>query len=321
MRKITTVATVLCVVGLLMIAAGCSDREGTFSPVVSQQATDGKFNPNPGPDPEALPTNLSYPVIWAYPATDSLLNPYISKTESITTEYDNSSYSDADPAIVEYLQAEGPWYPQPPFADENQWEAEHLVSGETHMIYFIDWGNPMENTAARVGWRFPVEVAFYKKMGELTETGFVGTTMEAFTMACLEFPASREELFGTNKAKYESCFATVLTTEFSVAVRKLDGGAEYSIRLDPGVGPSGKMNFASANGGWIPTEPGWHRITLTINDPNIDLSSAIIANDDHFNMVTGEQFGALSPQKQELSGIFYNTTWIDVYVEKASGRN
>lgn len=328
MRRTAIMAVALCGVAFLMImAGGCSNQDGVLDPTDSEPLLSSKVNPDPGPDEDALPMNLSFPVIWAYPPSDILLAPYVFKTESITKTYSLTSYPYADPAIVDYLQANDPWYPQPPYANENTWAAEYLVSDATHMIHFVDWGNPMENIAAQVGWRFPVEVALYEKIGEMTydeygeEAGIAGTTMEAYTMACLEYPASRDELFGTNKNKYGSCFATVLTTEFFVTVRKLDGGAEYNIRLDPAVGPSGKMNFASANGGWTPTEAGWHRVTLYITDPNISFANAFVANDDHFDMKTGEQFGELSPHKKELSGIFYNSTWIDVYVEEASGRH
>ena len=318
MRRSVVLSVVLCAAVLLMIVAGCGEREGTLDPVGIDEVQFDKQNPNPGPDDDALPMNLSFPVIWAYPASDTLLIPFISKSENITTVY-TGSYPDAED--VEWLIENGPWYPQPPYANENTWVAEYLVSDEMHEIHFVDWGNPMENIYPRVGWRFPVEIALYEKIGELTETGIVGTTMEAFTMACLEYPGSRNELFGTNNVRYGSCFATVLTTEFTVTVRPPDTWQEYEIRLDPAVGPSGKMNFASANGGWIPEVPGWHRITLTINDPNISLANAVVENDEHFNMMTGEQVDELSWQKKELSGILYNTTYIDVYVLPGSGSN
>ena len=93
----------------------------------------------------------------------------------------------------------------------------------------------------------------------------------------------------------------------------------YEIRLEPAVGPSGKMNFASAGGGWIPEVSGWHRITLHVTDPNISLAGAIVNNDEHYDLATGEKLEDLSPNKQELTGIYYNTTWLDLYVLPAGG--
>ncbi len=323
MKKAALRAAGISVLGILIIvAASCSMFEETLSPLEQNGllSSQSKQNDNPGPDPEALPMNLSFPVIWAYPPSDSLLNPYILKTESITKVYADTDYPYAEETLIAYLQENDPWYPQPPYANENTWVADYLVSDAMHTIAFVDWGNPMENINPRVGQRFPVEVALYEKLGEVTELGLVGTTMEAFTMACLEYSATRDELFGTNNARYASCFATVLTSEFTVTVRPPDTWQEYEIRLDPAVGPSGKMNFASANGGWIPEVPGWHRITLTVNDPNISLSGAIVNNDEHYNLMTGEMLEELSHQRLDLTGIYYNTTYIDVYVTPAGGK-
>jgi hypothetical protein len=321
MRRFVMCAAVVCVMALAMILAGCSDREGTLDPSGLTEVNLSKQNPDPGPG-EGLPMNLSFPVIWAHPDSDTLLAPYINKVESITKVY-TGSYPGVDD--VQWLIENGPWYPQPPYADENTWVADYLISDEMHDILFVDWGNPMENIYPRIGQRFPVEVALFERIGhaefdELGEViGFAGTTMEGFKMACLEYDSSRDELFGTNKVKYASCFATVLTSEFTVTVRPPDTWQEYEIRLDPAVGPSGKMNFASANGGWIPEVAGWHRITLTINDPNINLANAVVENDEHFDLLTGQQIDELSPNKKELSGVYYNTTYIDIYVMPASG--
>lgn len=321
MHRFLMCAAVMFLIAPAMIMTGCSEREATLGPSGQTDINLSKQNPDPGPG-EVLPMNLSFPVIWAYPDSDTLLAPYINKVENITKIY-TGSYPGVDD--VQWLIDNGPWYPQPPYADENTWVADYLVSGDLHEIHFVDWGNPMENINPRVGQRFPVEVALFERIGyaefdELGEViGFVGTTMEGYKTACLEYDSTRDELFGTNKVIYASCFATVLTSEFTVTVRPPDTWEEYEIRLDPAVGPSGKMNFASANGGWIPTEPGWHRITLTINDPNISLAGAVVENDEHFDLLTGEQLEELSQNKKDLSGVVYNTTYIDVFVLPQSG--
>ena len=239
MCRFMLVTAALGVAGLLMfVAGGCSDRGDALSSAGLALQSASKQNPDPGQDPDALPKNLSFPVIWAYPATDSFLYPYTTDTEERFIEiYENQTYPYADPAIVDYLQANGPWYPQPPDSDVNNWAADWAVSDETHAIHFIDWGNPMENITALVGQRFPVEVALFEKVGEgyYDEFGEViitaGVTMNAYKMACLAYPASRDEIFGANAATYASCFATVMTSEFTATARKLDGGMPERIKV------------------------------------------------------------------------------------------
>ena len=179
------VVSVAVLVALLVVVAGCGEREGTLSPAGIDEVQFAKQNPNPGPVPDALPMNLSFPIMWT--STDSLslllLDPYILKTESITKVY-TGTYPGMTEEEIAYLEANEPWYPQPPYANENTWVAEYLISDAMHEIHFIDWGNPMENIVPRVGQRFPVEMALYERVGyaefdELGEiVGFVGTTME-----------------------------------------------------------------------------------------------------------------------------------------------
>ena len=65
--------------------------------------------------------------------------------------------------------------------------------------------------------------------------------------------------------------------------------------------------------------PGWHRIWLHLDDPLISLSGAIINNDEHYDMETGNKLEDLSPNKLELSGIDDDSTYIDVLVVRTSG--
>ncbi|HSR34137.1 MAG TPA: hypothetical protein VLY63_26520, partial [Anaerolineae bacterium] len=89
---------------------------------------------------------------------------------------------------------------------------------------------------------------------------------------------------------------------------------------EPGIGPSGKMNFASGGGGWIPTMRGWHRIWLHTNDSLIDFAGAIVNNDEHYIMSTGCKVQDLNPNKLELTGIVGDSTYIDVLVVKSNGK-
>jgi hypothetical protein len=208
---------------------------------------------------------------------------------------------------------------------KNSWQADWYWTGDVDgdalpdaispakiYIDFIDWGNPLENIYPRVGRRFPVEVALYEKLE---------TPMTAYKMACLEHPGTKIELFGTSDKPnpdpgsftYGSYFATVLTNKFFAEIWCPDG-TMVKIPLGPGIGPSGKMNFASNNGGWIPTMPGWHRIWLHLNDPMITLEGAKVNNDEHYIMWTGCEIQGLNPNKLEQTGITGDSTFIDVYV-------
>ncbi len=234
--------------------------------------------------------------------------------------------------MLTWLQSMQPWYDQPvtttdtdpnliwnaAYVDSaNSWQADWVRETEAVVnIDFIDWGNPLENTVYPiVGQRFPVEVALY----ELLET-----PMTAYKMACLEYPGSKDEVFGTSEASgsftYGSYFATVLTNKFLAEVWNPDGTIT-AITLEPGIGPSGKMNFASGGGGWIPTMTGWHRIWLHLNDPLISFSGAIINNDEHYIMTSGCMAQELNENKLELTGIIGNSTYIDVLVKKPNGKN
>ncbi|KUK49371.1 MAG: hypothetical protein XD74_0041 [Actinobacteria bacterium 66_15] len=228
-----------------------------------------------------------------------------------------------------WLRSMAPWYPQPTsttsddpnliwnvdyVSASNSWQADWVKTADAVMIDFIDWGNPMENINPIVGQRFPVEIALYQKLAE---------PMTAYKMACLEYPGSKTELFGTSTLDgsgytWESYYATVLTNRFFAEVWNPDGSIT-KLDIEPGIGPSGKMNFASAGGGWIPTMPGWHRVWLHTNDPLISLQGAIVNNDEHYIMSTGFLAEELTKNKLELSGIVGDSTFIDVLVVKPNG--
>jgi len=205
----------------------------------------------------------------------------------------------------------------------NSWQADWVMLEDDDNdsftpvvnVDFIDWGNPLENTVAPiVSQRFPVEMALYD---------YLDTPMIAYKMACLDYPSTRDEVFGTSTLDgtghtKEVAFATVLTSKFTAEVWDPAGGITQ-IPIEPGIGPSGKMNFASAGGGWIPTMPGWHRIWIHFNDPLLSLSGAIVNNDEHYILSTGCMAEDLNKNKQKLVGIIGDSTYVDVYVNLPSG--
>lgn len=260
--------------------------------------------------------------------------------------------TDPPEPMVDYLTRNAPWYDQPltihpsvegvenpneiwntayldPADDggANSWQAEWVMKAPTDpkiYIDFIDWGNPIENNNPIVGQRFPLEIALYEKLGEVVGGVPTGETMTAYKMACLENPSTRTELFGTSKLDgdgftQEIYFATVLTNKFTAEVWNPDGSIT-KLEIEAGIGPSGKMNFASAGGGWIPTMAGSHRIWLHLNDPLIEFEGAKINDDDHLIMSLGLEAEEINHNKAEMSGIVGNSTYIDVLVVKPNGR-
>jgi hypothetical protein len=251
--------------------------------------------------------------------------------------------NDADLTCVP-LTEYAPWYPQPRVTSttdpnliwnttyvsdyRNSWQADWANVAMADApgvvdIAFIDWGNPLENIRPTVGQRFPVEVTLHTKVADWVDGALADTSMTGYRMGCLEYESSQTELFGTSAFDtagftYESAFATVLTTQFRAEVQP-PTGPSYSIPLEPGIGPSGKMNLASAGGGWIPTMAGLHRITLYVSDPLISFEGAVVNNDEHYVMTTGAMAQRLSSNKVGLSWVQGNVTWIDVDVVAPSG--
>jgi hypothetical protein len=247
--------------------------------------------------------------------------------------------------FTEWAKDQEPWYPQPRMTTSlnpndvwnvefvsdysNSWQAdwEYItydpeVDEEAPVIPidFIDWGNPLENTYPLVGYRFPVEVTLHTKRT-------ADTLMTGYFMACIENPSTKIELFGTaNKETFsnfpeitfENYFATVITDDFIAEVWNPDGTIER-LNLGPGIGPSGKINFASDTGGWIPKMTGVHRIWFHVTDPLIDLTWAKVNNDEHYIFTTGCMVEELSPGKILKSGVIGNSTFVDVLVKNPNG--
>jgi len=262
---------------------------------------------------------------------------------SVTLGVPDGVINDADLTCVALTEL-APWYPQPRDTTttdpnliwntdyvsnyRNSWQADWTnlalaEAPEVVEIAFIDWGNPLENISPTVGQRFPVEVTLHAKVADWADGALTDTSMTGYRMGCLEYGSSQTELFGTSQMDtgsftYESAFAPVLTTKFRAEVQP-PPGPSYSIALEPGIGPSGKMNFASAGGGWIPTMPGLHRITFYVEDPLITFEGALVNNDEHYVMTTGALAQTLSTNKEGLSWVQGDVTWIDVDVVAPSG--
>ena len=241
-----------------------------------------------------LPDNEPwYPQAWSF--TDEALN-IVPVVNDPTTLLNNLIW-DTDNLLIQH---DDDFY-------ANAWQAEWSRADQTVYIDFVDWGNPLENTDPLVGYRFPIELYLYTKLE---------VPMLAYKMACLEAPHSADELYGTDSTTYDSYYATVLTTKFRCEVWDLKGGTITPVSLEPAIGPSGKMNYASADGGWIPKTAGPHRIYFYLEDPLISLQGAIVNNDEHYVFDIGLKAEDISTNKQAVTYIVGGAqyTWIDVVV-------
>jgi hypothetical protein len=309
--------------------------------ILDYDLDDDGVNEMTEPTPIEVTEVINVQYTGSYPGNEDAFHyAYVIGEDGCAVDQDGDGVITDDDRIetpmTTWLLSMQPWYDQPVTTTDtdpnliwnadyvdaaNSWQADWVWETETVVtIDFIDWGNPLENINPIVGQRFPVEVALYVKLES-------ETLMTAYKMACLEYPSSKEEVFGTSKNPspdtgdhtYESYFATVLTNKFMAEVWNPDGTID-AITLGPGIGPSGKMNFASGGGGWIPRMPGWHRIWLHTNDPLIDFTGAIVNNDEHYIMSTGCKVQDLNANKLELSGIVGDSTYIDVLVVRPSGK-
>ena len=302
------------------------DDTGTIIDWVLRLDDDGQ------PIPITVVENIATQYTGAYLGNGTYVYEYyVQDEDGCAVDADGDGFSDTIVygLMIDWLKDMAPWFAQPAtttstdpneiwnyeFTDNhNAWQAEWIRTDQPVSIAFIDWGNPLENNNPVVGQRFPVEIAIYQRLA---------TPMIGYKTACLEYPSTRSEVFGVSELggsgfTREVCFATVLTNRYFVEVWNPDG-TRARIRLDPAIGPSGKMNFASAGGGWIPTMPGTHRIWLHVNDPLISFSGAIINDDDHYIMSSGCMAATLNQHKLAKSGIVGNSTFIDVLVVKPSG--
>lgn len=314
----------------------------------------GDYEPQVDPptweEPSVYQTYVLVEIDGVWQTVDEVNNDsWVWDNESMTSGYWSIAEPDGKPDLtdpilmIDWLPANGPWYPQSwsfteaalsivPLVNDpatllenliwnadyllsqhdsdfyaNAWQAEWRRAEELVQIDFVDWGNPIENTNPLVGYRFPIELYLYTKLDE---------PMLGYKMACLEAPHSANELYGTDGETYLSYYATVLTTKFRCEVWDLKGGIISQIKLEPAIGPSGKMNFASAGGGWIPKTAGPHRIYFYVEDPLISLQGAIVNNDEHYVFDLGLKVEELSKNKQNVSYIVGGAqyTWIDVEV-------
>ncbi len=245
---------------------------------------------------ETAANNLSFPVI----AVDGFgITPLTNSSFTVT-------YPDSDPTTQDYagltaeeiiaLELSGPWYPQKTLG--NAWQAEYSNgSGINDPVTYVDWSDNIESLNPKIGRSFRLELVLFHVLT---------TPMTAYTMACLEYPSSANELQGTNNTTYESPLATVISPKPGFIVQYIDPIDPTDLVWDvdhweipeittdtgtiaevvptiipisfaPELNVGGKYIYGASEGGWKPTVAGTYRLTFYIpNNSTIDLTETVI---------------------------------------------
>lgn len=234
-------------------------------------------------------------------------------------------YTGTFPGLTEdaiaYLQANGPWYAQK--TTGNAWQAEFTPSLAEDVTY-IDWGDNIESVNPKVRSPFRLEVTLYKALG---------TPMNAYTMAVLEYPSTSNELQGTNGKQYASPYATVVSGKPKLVIQYLGttvpelmawNGTEWTssstltivpITFAPELNVGGKYVFGASEGGWKPTSAGYYRITFYIPaGSGINLAAAQIGN-----YATGFAGATEGTAATPIVDAANNLTYVDVNVLGGGG--
>lgn len=303
---------------LTFLLVQCSDP--SVSPVdngiVYDKGGNGGGNGGGGGHTTTAGNNLSFPALLAdgYQVTDI--------TEDLFTVVYTGEYSGLTAEEIEYLLANGPWYPQQ--TEGNVWQADYEYITETTYISWIDWGDAIEAVNPKLRRPYRLELSIYAPVVQ----------MEGFKMAELEFPSSKDELQGTNTTTYLSDWASVASPNGNIVVQRFEGvdpgtltwdaalgqwtGAEapitgFGFSVENNVG--GKLIFGASLKGWKPAELGAHRITFYLDNSVVMLSSALIGNylDGSFTeVIQGET-------NTPVVDIVNNLTYVDVTVEPGGG--
>lgn len=276
--------------------SGGSEEGGGTSDSSSSQDQEGSDEGKRGEPPTTPPkgggeggegeeptagNNLSFPVV----AADGFAITTIS--EYAWEQVYDGPYTGLSAEQQQLLEGHS-WYAQK--TEGNLWQAEFLTNedGETLPVYGVDWGDIVEAVHPVVGRPFRLEVTLYHQLSE---------PLQGFTMALLAFPSSPDEVQGTNQVRYDSDFATIVSSEPKLVIQiigdadpaalewngeawEADGEElpEMALSFGPELNVGGKYIFGASKGGWRPVDPGMYRITFYLPDSDISLSEAVVGN-------------------------------------------
>lgn len=327
-KKILSMLVILSMVFFVQ----CTDDP--FDPVQeSYKAKGGNGGGGGGGHTETAGNNLSFPALLAdgYAVTPI-------ETDMFTVPYIGDYPGIEDQATIDWLIANGPWYAQK--TEGNLWQADYLAVTSVD-INWIDWGDAIEAVDPKVRRPYRLELVLY--VNDLaTYLGEGITTMEAFPMAELEYPSSKDEQQGTNSptaGTYQSSVASVASTKGEIVVQRYEcdpseltwDGTKWAGALPPvpiafsvenNVG--GKLIFGASLKGWKPTVAGEYRITFYMPSSTVNLGTASVGN------YNGSGFDPVTPETAENNcpvvesgfldnGEAYSITYVDVTAGEGGG--
>lgn len=242
-----------------------------------------------GPPVAESTNNLSFPAI----AADGY------GINAITVTNPTLTYPYIDPATGLPLILNGyQWYAQKVVG--NTWQAKYELAGtDTVGVYGVDWGDNIESVNPYVRRPYRLELVLFDLAADWSATSPGGPEGNAFEMALLANPSSPDEVQGTNGVRYDSAYATVVSSKPGLVIQNI---TDYLDADDPvltwdadlarwvsgtavpdptpiGFGPelnvAGKYIFGGSTGGWKPTSAGTYRVTFYVPaDSSISLAGA-----------------------------------------------
>lgn len=271
---IKKILSMLVIAGMVFFVQ-CADDP--IDPVQSTLKAGGNGGGGGGGHTETAGNNLSFPafLLDGYSVTEVL-------TDQFTVVY-SGDYEGLTDEQIAYCLANGPWYPQK--TEGNVWQADYVYA-DNISVNWIDWGDAIEAVDPKIRRPYRLELVLF--------VSDLAAPMEAFTMAELEYPSSKNELQGTNMNTYDCYVASVASPYGKIVVQEITGAdpttlvwngtswtgggaiTPVSFAVENNVG--GKLIFGASTGGWKPTALGDYRITFYVEGGNVDLSGALIGN-------------------------------------------
>lgn len=309
----------LIIIGMVFLVE-CKKDQSEIDQMSPSYTSDYKAGGNGGGGggghTEVAGNNLSFPAYLTdgYAVTDV--------TADVFAVIYSGTYEGLTPEQITYLQENGPWYPQKTLG--NVWQADYSYEDAVD-VDWIDWGDAIEAVNPKLRRPYRLELVLYAASDE---------PMEAFVMAELEYPSSKNELQGTNTITYDSYWASVASPMGNIVVQRFEGvdpstltwnadegkwdGAEdpatgFGFAVENNVG--GKLIFGASTGGWKPSELGAHRITFYLSNSSVTLSTALIGNysaGTFIEVIEGET-------NTPVVDITNDLTYVDVTVEAGGG--
>jgi len=226
---------------------------------------------------ETQSNNLSFPALLADGVTLSNID------ESLTVPYDGNY----EGLTAEEIAALGDqlWYAQK--VEGNEWQAEFKPFTPNTSVTFIDWGDAMESVNPKLRRPYRVEFGIYVELAG---------SMEAYTMALLANPSSKDETQGTNGFTYPCDYATIASPKGRVVIQRYDvdeedltwnaaeGKWEGAYEPESGFGfqqelnVGGKYIYGASSGGFKPTVAGTYRITFYFQGSEVSLVEAKVGD-------------------------------------------